>query len=191
MGNTEDEKIKTEIEVKETVTVEEGETKKTKAKKALKKLHDYEKGVVNDFKKFISKGNIVQLAVAFILGGAFAKIVSSLVGDIFMPLLGLIAGANDITLLKWHVSGNVVLYYGRFISALIDFFFIALVLFLIIRAVSRAQSGAKKLKKLHKSVDAPAEEPAPEPAPELTTSEKLLTEIKELLANKDNDKKNN
>ena len=122
-------------------------------------------GMVQEFKQFAFKGNVMDLAVGVIIGAAFGKIVSSLVEDVITPLLLnpalKAAGADDISKLAWN---GVT--YGNFLSAVISFLCIAVVLFLLIK-------GANKMQK-----------PAPEPAPAGPTQEELLAEIRDLLKNK-------
>ena len=124
-------------------------------------------GFVKEFKEFILKGNVVDLAIAVIIGGAFGAIVSSLIDDVITPLLLTpalkAAHVEDLTQLKW---GAVK--YGSFLSSVIKFIVIALVLFMIIQVMNRLK------RKKDASVDAPA-------IPELTLSEKLLTEISKKL----------
>ena len=138
-------------------------------------------GFLKDFKAFALKGNVVDMAVGVIIGGAFGKIVSSLVADIIMPPLGILLGGvnfKDLALeLKPAVveNGNevaaaVMLNYGMFIQNIVDFLIIALSIFVMIRAVG----------KLSRKKEAPA--PAPQPQP--TKEEILLTEIRDLLKNK-------
>ena len=119
-----------------------------------------------DFKKFIAKGNIVDLAVAVVIGAAFNKIVSSLVNDIIMPLISLATGGASVSDWKWVIkdavydaSGNLVtaetaLRYGVFIQSMIDFLIIALTIFVVLRIIVNSQRGmlgiTKKLKKMHK-----------------------------------------
>lgn len=90
--------------------------------------------MIKDFKKFIAKGNVMDLAVAVIIGAAFGKIVSALVTSIIMPLIGLVLGGIDFSGLAITV-GSAELGYGLFIQALIDFFVIAVVIFLMVRAL--------------------------------------------------------
>jgi len=125
-------------------------------------------GLGQEFKEFAVKGNALDLAVGVIIGGAFGKIVGSLVTDILMPVLGLLLGGVNFAGLSIKVSDAVVKY-GSFIQAIIDFAIIAFVLFMIIRA-------ANKLKK------APAPAPAaPPPTPEDVL---LLREIRDALKKK-------
>ena len=94
--------------------------------------------VVKEFKEFAMKGNVVDLAVGIIIGGAFGKIVTSLVSDIIMPLIGLIIGGIDFTGLAFTIGGAKVTY-GNFINNIIDFLIIALVIFLIVKGVNSLQ----------------------------------------------------
>jgi large conductance mechanosensitive channel len=116
-----------------------------------------------DFKAFVLKGNVLDLAIAVVLGAAFGAIVTSLVNDIIMPLVGIILGGIDFASLSIQVGSATVLY-GKFIQAIVNFLIIAFVIFLIVRAMV-------KLKK--------QEAAAPPPGP--TAEEKLLTEIRDLL----------
>ena len=101
------------------------------------------KAFMKEFKEFISKGNVMDLAVGVIIGGAFQAIVGSLVNDIIMPLLGIITGGLDFSHLAITV-GEAQILYGSFISALINFLMIALVLFLVIKALNKAKSLTAK-----------------------------------------------
>ena len=123
------------------------------------------KGFIGEFKEFISRGNVMDMAVVIIIGGAFTAIVSSLVEDIISPVIGMICGGIDFASIAVTV-GSAELLIGKFIMAIINFLLIALVLFCIIKAMN-------KFKK--KEEEAPAEEPAPD---EQTV---LLTEIRDLL----------
>ena len=123
--------------------------------------------MIAEFRKFILRGNVIDLAVAVILGAAFGAIVTSLVNDIIMPLVGILLGGVDFASLSVQV-GSAVLAYGKFIQAIINFFFIALALFFIIKAVNKASEFRKK-----------AEAAAPPPAP--TEDVVLLREIRDLL----------
>ena len=125
---------------------------------------------VQEFKKFAMKGNVVDMAVGIIIGGAFGNIVSSLVSDLLMPLVGALAGGVNFTDWKWTIVG-VTLNYGNFIQVLIDFIIIAFCVFLLIKGINRLNAMKKK------EEEAPA--PAPEPKP--TKEELLLTEIRDLL----------
>lgn len=113
--------------------------------------------MLKEFKEFISKGSVMDLAVGVIIGGAFSKIVSSLVDDIIMPLVGLLLGGADIsnyfitldggkyaTLAEAQEAGAATLNYGLFLNRIIDFLIIAFVLFLIIKAINKARALTKK-----------------------------------------------
>ncbi len=134
-------------------------------------------GMVSEFKEFAVKGNLVDLAVGFIMGGAFATVVSSLVNDIIMPVVGKFMGGVDFASMYYNLTdteyaslseaqeaGAAVITYGVFINALISFIIVAFVMFMIIKNMN-------KLKK------AEEEEPAAPPANEV-----LLAEIRDLLA---------
>lgn len=135
--------------------------------------------MIKEFRDFIMRGNVIDLAVAVIIGAAFTAIINSLVQDIIMPILGLITGGLSFNSLYINLSGKsfatyaeakaagaAVIGYGAFIQAVITFFLIALSVFFIIKAVNAANRKQ-------------AEAPAP---PEPTQEEKLLTEIRDLLA---------
>ncbi|MEE0796700.1 MAG: large conductance mechanosensitive channel protein MscL [Anaerovoracaceae bacterium] len=126
------------------------------------------KAFFNEFKEFISKGNVMSMAVGIIVGTAFTAIVTSLNQDIITPLLGLILGQIDFTSLSLTV-GNASVTYGNFIQAIITFLITAFTLFLILKAFNRMTAK--------KEAEAPAE-PEPEPIPE---DIRLLTEIRDLL----------
>lgn len=126
-----------------------------------------------EFKEFAMKGSVIDLAVGVIIGVAFGKIVSSLVGDVIMPPLGLVIGSINFSDLAVHIGTDptgkaVLLKYGVFIQTVVEFLLIALVLFMVINGINRL-----------KRQPAPAVPAAP-PAP--TKSEMLLQEIRDLLA---------
>ncbi|SEF75951.1 large conductance mechanosensitive channel [Xylanibacter ruminicola] len=125
-------------------------------------------GFIKEFKEFAVKGNVMDMAVGVIIGGAFGKIVTSLVNDILMPVLGILTGGIDFTGLKATI-GDANITYGQFVQSVIDFVIIAFCIFLMIK-------GMNKLNKKK-------EEPAPE-APAGPTQEELLAEIRDLLKNK-------
>lgn len=126
--------------------------------------------MLKEFKEFISKGNVVDLAVGVIIGGAFGKIVTSLVNDIIMPLIGVIIGGINFTNLSIKI-GESVIAYGSFIQNIIDFLIIAACIFVFVKFVN-------KLTNLNK-VEA-KEEPKKE-EPKIAEDIKLLTEIRDLL----------
>lgn len=121
-----------------------------------------------EFRKFVAKGNVIDLAVAVILGGAFTAIVTSLTNDIIMPLIGMVLGGVDFTALSIQV-GEATVAYGLFIQAIINFLLIALVLFFMIRSINKMQERSRKEE---------AAAPPPPPSDEV----KLLTEIRDLLS---------
>jgi len=126
-------------------------------------------GLIKEFRDFAMRGNDVDLAVGVIIGGAFGGIVTSLVGDILMPLLGVISGGVNFNDRAIEV-GDAVIAYGKFIQAIISFLIIAFALFMVIK-------GMNSLKKKEEAAPAPL---APEPSKE----EKLLGEIRDLLKEK-------
>lgn len=94
------------------------------------------KNFMNEFKKYICRGNVMDMAVGIIIGGAFTAIVNSLVNDIINPILGLFGGMN-FNQLAWNITGDVVLTYGNFITAIINFLIMALVIFCLVRTVNK------------------------------------------------------
>ncbi len=128
--------------------------------------------MIKEFKEFISKGNVMDMAVGIIIGGAFTKIVTALVESILMPFIGVICGGKSVADMSVTV-GNAAIGYGAFIQAIIDFLLVALVLFMILKAFNKAKSVVAK-----EEEEAPAE---PEPVP---ADIELLTEIRDLLKEK-------
>lgn len=126
------------------------------------------KKIVHEFKEFAIKGNVIDLAVGVIIGAAFGKIVSSIVDDLFMPLIGILVGGVNFAKLKWVVSipgrDSITLAYGQFLQNIVDFLIVAGVLFLFIRLLNRFNKKEAEKK------------PATPPA-----DIKLLTEIRDLL----------
>ena len=110
-----------------------------------------------EFKKFIARGNVMDMAVGIIIGGAFTTIVNSLVNDIINPLLGLFGGMN-FDQLTWNITGDVILYYGKFITAILNFFIMALVVFLLVRTINKA---GEKITKKGKKPAAPTTKKCP------------------------------
>ena len=170
-----------------------------------------------DFKKFISKGNIIDLSVAVVIGAAFNKIVSSLVNDIIMPLISLVTGGASVTDWKWVIkeatydaAGAVVtaetaFRYGVFLQAIIDFLIVAFTIFIILRVIVNSQRGfdrfSKKMKKAVKKALKNGDEEAAKqiveaqtaaaPAVKIESQEDILKDIRELLrvqANKNTEK---
>jgi large conductance mechanosensitive channel len=141
--------------------------------------------MVKEFRDFIAKGNVMDLAVGIIIGAAFTAIVNSLVGDIINPILGLLVGGVDFSNLYWVLSGEVpagaavqaardagaaVFAYGAFLTAVIEFLIVAFVVFLLVKAVNRIKDRAVR-----------KGEPVPS-APKGPTQEELLQQIRDLLA---------
>jgi large conductance mechanosensitive channel len=128
--------------------------------------------IIKEFREFAMRGNVVDMAVGVIIGGAFGKIVSSLVGDVVMPVLGILTGGvdfKDLNIVLQQAVGEtpaVTLNYGAFIQNVFDFIIVAFAIFMMIKALN-------KLKR-----EKPAEEEAPA---EPSSEEKLLTEIRDLL----------
>lgn len=105
------------------------------------------KQFMKEFKEFISKGNVMDMAVGIIIGGAFTAIVTSLVDDIINPLLGIFGGMN-FDQLSVNITGNVTLFYGKFITAIINFLIMALVIFCIVKAMNKAADKMAKKKEV-------------------------------------------
>lgn len=97
--------------------------------------------MLKEFREFAMRGNVMDLAIAVIIGGAFGAIVTSLVNDILMPLIGLLLGGIDFSALAFQV-GNAVIKWGAFVQAVINFIIIAFVVFLIVRAINRLKGPA-------------------------------------------------
>ena len=140
---------------------------------------------LSDFKAFAMRGNVIDMAVGVIIGGAFGKIVTSVVNDIIMPPIGLLVGGVNFTDLKLvlkpaelnevgeEVVAAVTLNYGNFLQQTFDFLIIAFSIFLFISVIKKVSERMKN--------EEPAPEPAPAPAPEPSNEEKLLAEGRDLL----------
>ena len=113
------------------------------SKTSSKKVAGSAKKHLNGFKEFIAKGNVIDLAVGVIIGSAFGKIVTSIVNDILMPLLGIVIGGVDFTSLSIKI-GDAVITYGNFIQNVIDFLIIALCVYVMISAIGKVTSKLKK-----------------------------------------------
>ena len=144
------------------------------------------KGFLGEFRTFIARGNVMDMAVGVIIGGAFGKISTSLVNDVIMPLISVLTGGIDFSnwkiVLKAAVAGadgaidastEIAIRYGAFLATILDFLIIAFAVFLMIKTINGFHD---KMKKQEEAV--PAEESAP---PEPSNEEKLLTEIRDLL----------
>lgn len=130
------------------------------------------KGFMKEFKEFVSRGNVIDLAVGIIIGGAFTSIVNSLVNDLVMPAVGYLIGGLEFTQYKWvlkaatETTPEAAIKYGNFVQQTVNFLIIAFVVFLMVKAIN---SFRKK------------EEPKVEVAPKISDEVKLLTEIRDLL----------
>ena len=148
----------------------------------------------SEFKTFISRGNVVDMAVGVIVGGAFGKISTSLVNDVIMPAVSMLMGGVDFT--AWKIvlkeavmemgadgvlvetAPEVAIKYGSLIAVIVDFLIIALSVFCVVKLINSMKAKAEAMKKKEE------EEAAPPADPEPSAEEKLLTEIRDLLKNK-------
>ena len=147
------------------------------------------KKIAKEFKDFIARGNVIDMAVGVIIAGAFGKITTSLVNDILMPFISWLFGTRDMTALNLIVRPEVlneagevtqaaiVIGFGTLVATIIDFLLIALVVFAIVKAMNTARAKAEARKKAQ-------EEAAPPAPPAPSNEEVLLTEIRDLLKNK-------
>ena len=143
-----------------------------------------------EFKTFAMRGNVIDMAVGVVIGGAFGKITTSIVNDIIMPLISMITGGVNFSDWKWvlkeavtevgadgalvETAAEVSVKFGNTIAIILDFIIIAFAVFCMV----------KMLNNLHRKKEEPAPEPAPEPEPPAPTTEELLAEIRDLLKNK-------
>ena len=146
------------------------------------------KGIIEEFKEFALQGNLFDMAVGVLIGGVFKDLVGSFTNNIIMPIIGIFTGGLDFS--QWKIvlptlfkqldeEGNVIhpeLNFGNFISSIITFLILAWVIFLMIKGMNALRAKTKKKEE--------EPEPEPEPDPEPTAEEKLLTEIRDLLAEK-------
>ena len=134
-------------------------------------------GFFAEFRKFVARGNVMDLAVGVIIGGAFSKITTSLVNDIIMPGFSVLLGGINFSDWKWvlkpatDTTEAITINYGAFLSAVLDFFILAFVIFCMMKAINT----------LHDRMVKKAEAAPPPPPPEPSAEEKLLTEIRDLL----------
>ena len=149
-----------------------------------------------EFKTFAMRGNVIDMAVGVVIGGAFGKITTSIVNDIIMPLISMITGGVNFSEWKWvlkeavtevgadgalvETAAEVSVKFGNTIAIILDFIIIAFAVFCMVKALNAMHEKAEALKKKEE----PAPEPAPEPEPPAPTSEELLAEIRDLLKNK-------
>jgi len=140
-----------------------------------------------EFKTFAMRGNVIDMAVGVVIGGAFGKITTSIVNDIIMPLISMLTGGINFSAWKWVLKEavmeadgvtvklpEVAVNFGNTIAIILDFIIIAFAVFCMVKALNN----------LHKKKEEPAPEPEPEPAPPAPTTEELLAEIRDLLKNK-------
>lgn len=145
-------------------------------------MAEKKKGFFGEFREFIARGNVLDMAVGVIIGGAFGKISTSLVNDILMPFISMLTGGIDFSSWKLvlkkaviedgaEVSAAVTVNFGIFLATILDFVIVAFAIFCLIKGVNS----------LHRKKAEPAPEPKPEPVPEPSKEELLLTEIRDLL----------
>jgi len=139
-----------------------------------------------EFKTFAMRGNVIDMAVGVVIGGAFGKITTSIVNDLIMPLISMLTGGINFSEWKWVLKeaivaadgtvevAEVAVNYGNTIAIILDFIIIAFAVFCMVKALNN----------LHRKKEEPASEPEPEPAPPAPTTEELLSEIRDLLKNK-------
>lgn len=130
--------------------------------------------IIDEFKTFIAKGNVIDMAVGIIIGSAFTKIVNSLVADVITPAISIITGKVNFSTLSYKISEELSITYGNFIQAVIDFLIIAIVVFIMIKGINTVKERLEKKKE--------QEIEAAPPAP--SKEELLLTEIRDILKNK-------
>ena len=146
----------------------------------------------NEFKTFAMRGNVIDLAVGVVIGGAFGKITTSIVNDIIMPVVGMLTGG--IAFEDWKIvlkeavldaegvvqTAEVAIRYGNTIAIILDFVIVAFAVFCMVKAINSLHAKAEELRKKEEE-EAAAEPPAPPAPPEPSAEEKLLTEIRDLL----------
>lgn len=130
------------------------------------------KSFIEEFKAFAVKGNVIDLAVAVVIGAAFGKIVSSLVDNIIMPFVGILIGGIDFRSFSYSVGSSTITY-GVFLQAVVDFLIIAFVIFLVVKAINKAQGMTAAKAKVEDAKPAAPAEP--------TEEVKLLREIRDSL----------
>ena len=132
------------------------------------------KSFIDEFKKFLNKGNAVELAIGVIMGSAFTNIVNSIVNDIISPIIGLIGGGFDFSNIKIHLYGDAYIQIGSFIQNIINFIIVSFVLFVIIRSMNRIDEIKNKKAQTNKD-SIPAEEPE-----EIKILKSIESEIKKI-----------
>lgn len=163
-------------------------------KKALRaERRKNKKGIIQEFKEFITRGNVLDMAIGVIIGAAFKSIVTALTNGILMPIVGFLVNTDDLSEIKQVlrpekvvdevvVESEIAILWGEFIQTILDFILIALVIFIIVKVINSIHNRLAALKKiLDKPVEEPVQEEAPAPAEPVITELDVLKEIKELL----------
>ena len=143
-------------------------------KENIREIDRKSRGFMGEFRKFIARGNVMDMAVGVIIGAAFKSIVDSLVNDILMPFVGIFIGQDTFASLVFTVGGAQIAF-GNFIQSIVNFLIMAFVIFCLVKGINRFHR-----KKEEAAETAPAE-------PVLTTQEQLLTEIRDLLKERSHD----
>ena len=136
--------------------------KEEKLEKTIAKAKKKSISIVDEFKEFISRGNVIDLAVGIIIGSAFTAIVNSLVNDLLMPAIGILFGRMNFTDLKYVITAaqadtpEIAIYYGKFIQSILNFFLISIVIFIMIKLINnfRRKKGEKEDKPASPSLEA-------------------------------------
>jgi len=130
--------------------------------------------IIGEFKKFISRGNVIDMAVGVIMGTAFTKIVNSLVTSVITPAMSILTGKVNIAAMAYKVNDEISIAYGEFLQAIIDFLLVAICIFAIVTTINKVRDRLSK-----------KEEEAPEEPPKPSEEVQLLTEIRDLLKKED------
>jgi len=130
--------------------------------------------IIGEFKKFISRGNVIDMAVGVIMGTAFTKIVNSLVTSIITPAMSILTGKVNIAAMAYKVNDEISIAYGEFLQAIIDFLLVAICIFAIVTTINKVRDRLSK-----------KEEEAPKEPPKPSEEVQLLTEIRDLLKKED------
>ena len=131
--------------------------------------------IFDEFKKFISRGNVIDMAVGVIMGTAFTKIINSLVTNVITPAISILTGKINVAEMAYNYSEDIVIGYGQFLQAIIDFLLVAICIFTMVTIMNKVREKFEK-----KAEEAPKEEPKP------SDEVLLLTEIRDLLKDKEN-----
>lgn len=136
--------------------------------------------VIKEFKEFISRGNVVDMAVGVVIGSAFTSIVTSLANDILTPCISFIIGKINISALSISINENCVIPYGKFLQSIVNFLLTAIAIFILVKIINSIRNSMEKLAKKDEPEKA-------ESVPEISSEEKLLTEIRDILKNKNSE----